>query len=479
MSTLRERIAALQQRSASPSANAQAVSAKNLRIASEGKSLKDKIANFEKRGGTPVPRSSFGLAPPSQDKASSREMYGNRFVGTPTPVDLMRSNSTRSISPNPDVKRERRVSSYGDGGWSSQIRHQRSYSTADNLVPMHTGTTSSDEVSSMTSSFPATPRDTGGSFLRMNESFKEDPEDFEENESSILESQSPSPASPEAFRHAYDRFSKIDFNATSPLSNRKKSVASSTSPSETGPEPSLPDIVVNETVGDIARPTANDSPETVRSVERPTTEQPSPKEGAIAGDEPAPEGSTGSGDAAFGYAIVHGRSKAPRRSPSPSPSPSESKTISPPQSPEPVTAQDRLPSTPVAPPTSPQPLKVTKSQQLIRKLSPLKPPERPISFGLSTPEIMDRFPAVPAAQPSPTPAELPAAKVSTSSPVPTISTTHAPAITAQPNSNTTAPSQPVKKANPKSAIPGWWDYNSDDEEGGGWATVVVATSSRY
>ncbi|TCD67285.1 hypothetical protein EIP91_000307 [Steccherinum ochraceum] len=53
-----------------------------------GSSLKDKIANFERKGAVPTPRGSFGLgAPPVDDGASKRkgELYGNRVPGLSKP----------------------------------------------------------------------------------------------------------------------------------------------------------------------------------------------------------------------------------------------------------------------------------------------------------------------------------------------------------------------------------------------------------
>ncbi|KZT23967.1 hypothetical protein NEOLEDRAFT_1135796 [Neolentinus lepideus HHB14362 ss-1] len=82
--SLKDRIAALQQRSTSPSAQpSSSTSTSNLSVpnGSNQGSLKDKISKFEQRGGTPVPRGSFGLgAPPAKDVSNkSRELYGNRI----------------------------------------------------------------------------------------------------------------------------------------------------------------------------------------------------------------------------------------------------------------------------------------------------------------------------------------------------------------------------------------------------------------
>ncbi|KAF5372800.1 hypothetical protein D9757_011118 [Collybiopsis confluens] len=111
---LKERIAALQQKNAgqtqrptSPTltssvpAGSGSYSAGQTGQTSNVAALREKIARFEKKGGVPVPRGSFGIgAPPpdsSQPKAASRELYGNRI---PAPVKPQTTgNATAAIRP--------------------------------------------------------------------------------------------------------------------------------------------------------------------------------------------------------------------------------------------------------------------------------------------------------------------------------------------------------------------------------------------
>ena len=85
---LKERIAALEQRSSESAASLQrATSPTNSIISNSSNSgpsngaLRDKIARFEKKGGVPVPRGRFGLgAPPSiQGPRKRGELYGNKI----------------------------------------------------------------------------------------------------------------------------------------------------------------------------------------------------------------------------------------------------------------------------------------------------------------------------------------------------------------------------------------------------------------
>lgn len=81
---LKERIAAFQQRNASPGPRPTSPSpAPTPSPNSAG--LRDKIAKFEKKGGIPVPRGSFGLgAPPLAENGQAKrrgELYGNRIPG--------------------------------------------------------------------------------------------------------------------------------------------------------------------------------------------------------------------------------------------------------------------------------------------------------------------------------------------------------------------------------------------------------------
>ena len=110
---LKERIAALQQRSGSPSpAPSPTPPPRDASLTPPRGSLRDKIAKFERKGGVPIPRSSFGLgAPPVEDAGStkSRELYGNRVAalgkGRPTapgnsPHRAATSPATLATSPS-------------------------------------------------------------------------------------------------------------------------------------------------------------------------------------------------------------------------------------------------------------------------------------------------------------------------------------------------------------------------------------------
>ncbi|KAF7979569.1 hypothetical protein HWV62_41852 [Athelia sp. TMB] len=103
---LKDRIAALQQRSVSAPPNGQ----QNTPAASKAGvgnnagpatgSLRSKIAKFESKGGVPIPRGSFGMgAPPEQvqGQSMSRELYGNRIGGVNKPSPSL----SRSGSPLP------------------------------------------------------------------------------------------------------------------------------------------------------------------------------------------------------------------------------------------------------------------------------------------------------------------------------------------------------------------------------------------
>ncbi|KAF8222482.1 hypothetical protein L208DRAFT_597440 [Tricholoma matsutake] len=78
---LKERIAALQQRSLSIDVRPSSPTAITPSPTSAG--LRDKIAKFEKRGRVPAPRGSFGLGapPPAENGPQKRrgELYGNRL----------------------------------------------------------------------------------------------------------------------------------------------------------------------------------------------------------------------------------------------------------------------------------------------------------------------------------------------------------------------------------------------------------------
>ncbi|KAF8077560.1 hypothetical protein FPV67DRAFT_1647719 [Lyophyllum atratum] len=82
---LKERIAALNQRNVSPGPRPTSPSIPSP-AAPNSAGLRDKIAKFEKKGGVPVPRGSFGLgAPPLAENGPLKrrgELYGNRIPGT-------------------------------------------------------------------------------------------------------------------------------------------------------------------------------------------------------------------------------------------------------------------------------------------------------------------------------------------------------------------------------------------------------------
>ncbi|KAG6915743.1 hypothetical protein DXG01_010040 [Tephrocybe rancida] len=86
---LKERIAALQQRNVSSSSPADRPSSPSVPVTTNvgpnSAGLRDKIARFEKKGGVPVPRGSFGLgAPPLAENGPLKrrgELYGNRIPG--------------------------------------------------------------------------------------------------------------------------------------------------------------------------------------------------------------------------------------------------------------------------------------------------------------------------------------------------------------------------------------------------------------
>lgn len=81
---LKERIAALQQKNAASSTPTVTTTSSSGLPVGQPRSLRDKISQFEEKGGVPIPRGSFGLgAPPVSDGQRSRELYGNRI---PTPV---------------------------------------------------------------------------------------------------------------------------------------------------------------------------------------------------------------------------------------------------------------------------------------------------------------------------------------------------------------------------------------------------------
>ncbi|KAG6827857.1 hypothetical protein H0H93_015273, partial [Arthromyces matolae] len=86
--------------------------------------LRDKIARFEKKGGVPVPRGSFGLgAPPLAENAPLKrrgELYGNRI---PTVRSASIGTSSRASSPSPFEVNGRTVSMSFEGGDGDGIEY--------------------------------------------------------------------------------------------------------------------------------------------------------------------------------------------------------------------------------------------------------------------------------------------------------------------------------------------------------------------
>lgn len=126
---LKDRIAALQQRNASapqPGLEPGVTTTTSVpgRIALPGaSSLRDKIANFEKKGAVPVPRGRFGESAPASGEAALKkrgELYGNRVP------ELAKSTGEAAL-----LVRKRTVSSHT----------ARSYSISKPLVPTLTGNT--------------------------------------------------------------------------------------------------------------------------------------------------------------------------------------------------------------------------------------------------------------------------------------------------------------------------------------------------
>lgn len=125
---LKDRIAALQQRNAAPpqSGSESGVSGASSitgRTAGSGgvSSLKDKIANFERKGAVPVPRGRFGESVPAASDAPVKkrgELYGNRVP------ELAKSTGEAAL-----LVRKRTVSSHTP----------RSYSISKPLSPTPTG----------------------------------------------------------------------------------------------------------------------------------------------------------------------------------------------------------------------------------------------------------------------------------------------------------------------------------------------------
>ncbi len=110
MTNLKERIAALEQRNSGVSGASRATSPTPSTVTVAGATapgFRDKIAKFERKGGVPVPRGSFGMGapPPSEGPRRRRELYGNRipaparaFSGTNLPDASRASSPTFSDS---------------------------------------------------------------------------------------------------------------------------------------------------------------------------------------------------------------------------------------------------------------------------------------------------------------------------------------------------------------------------------------------
>jgi len=114
--TLRERIAALQQRGTSPQPTSPPRSKTPTGVSNTNNTaLRDKIARFEEKGGVPIPRGSFALGAPLQLGKPTHEILGNRIVSAGHLTSGRESPSlTRSSSLN-----------------SGNTRHSRSMSTSN------------------------------------------------------------------------------------------------------------------------------------------------------------------------------------------------------------------------------------------------------------------------------------------------------------------------------------------------------------
>ncbi|VDB82662.1 unnamed protein product [Peniophora sp. CBMAI 1063] len=106
---LKDRIAALQNKPDGSNAHPSAAPARSNTTSISGQSttpprgtLRDKINKFERKGGVPIPRGSFGMnVPPEQPvgASKSRELYGNRIPKpAPKPGAAPLQNSLRSVT---------------------------------------------------------------------------------------------------------------------------------------------------------------------------------------------------------------------------------------------------------------------------------------------------------------------------------------------------------------------------------------------
>jgi len=106
--------------------------------------LRDRIAKFEKKGGVPVPRGSFGLgAPPSADGPQRRgELYGNRIPAPARALSSQYTGESRASSP---------IGSFVDPN------ARRSFSTSSVTGDFDDGHLDYSPMSSPTFAFPPDP----------------------------------------------------------------------------------------------------------------------------------------------------------------------------------------------------------------------------------------------------------------------------------------------------------------------------------
>lgn len=125
---LKDRIAALQQRAASttpsptstpapiniPTSSSSGLLSSPSASSNTGNALRDRIAKFEKKGGVPVPRGSFGLGAPPPQQLPTREgdasrkkgeLYGNRIASVQRQITGDSENSGSS-SPPTSIRRQ-------------------------------------------------------------------------------------------------------------------------------------------------------------------------------------------------------------------------------------------------------------------------------------------------------------------------------------------------------------------------------------
>ncbi|KAL4068122.1 hypothetical protein J3A83DRAFT_4042505, partial [Scleroderma citrinum] len=139
---LKERIAALQQRNVSPSQHSSTqMASKGLPTAGTG-ALRDKIAKFEKKGGIPVPRGSFGMGAPlpvdTQAAKKRGELYGNRIqgLGRPSEPPVSRTGSPSPFNGDAPSPRKRCISTGG-----ALSRGPTAFRTDDSMPPVPTNAT--------------------------------------------------------------------------------------------------------------------------------------------------------------------------------------------------------------------------------------------------------------------------------------------------------------------------------------------------